>query len=180
MYATYIGTTPAPLLYARSDQINAIVPFSLANPTTHIVISNGGAKSNEAILGVMIAQPDAFKRNARLWSAALNQDGSVNSAANHAQLGSIVSVFATGFGGMTPTPTDGELLTGTLPKLLSPVQVLYQGQPLEVTYAGPAPTLVAGVTQVNFRLPTLTVTSEPAFQFVVSGWPSGSFVVLVK
>ena len=128
----------------------------------------------------MMAQPDAFKRNARLWAAALNQDGSVNSAANHAQLGSIVSVFATGFGGMTPTPTDGELLTGTLPNLVSPVQVLYQGQPLEVTYAGPAPTLVAGVTQVNFRLPTLTVTSEPAFQFVVGGWPGGSFVVLVK
>jgi uncharacterized protein (TIGR03437 family) len=175
-----VDGTPAPLLYAQSDQINAIVPFGLANPTTHIVVSNGGAKSNEAILGVVMAQPDAFKLNARLWAATLNQDGSINSAGNHAKLGSIVSVFATGFGVMTPQPPDGQLITGTLPKLAAPVHVLYQGQPLEVTYAGPAPTLVAGVMQVNFRLPAFTGTSEPAFQFVVGGWPSGSFLVLVK
>jgi hypothetical protein len=29
--------TPVPLLYAQNDQINAIAPFGLANPTTHIV-----------------------------------------------------------------------------------------------------------------------------------------------
>ena len=60
------------------------------------------------------------------------------------------------------------------------MQVLYEGQPLEVTYAGPAPTLVAGAMQVNFQLPAFTSTSEAAFQFVVGGWPSGYFVVLVK
>jgi uncharacterized protein (TIGR03437 family) len=175
-----VDRTPAPLLYARSTQINAIVPFGVANPTTKVVISNGGAMSNEAILGVVTAQPDAFKLNAKLWAAALNQDGSVNSASNHAALGTIVSVFATGFGSMTPQPTDGQLITGTLPTLAAPVQVLNGYQPLEVTYAGPAPTLIAGVTQVNFRLPAFTGTSEAAFQFVVGGWPSGYFVVLVK
>ena len=127
-----VNGTPAPLLYAQSDQINAIVPFGIApsgvaNPTTHIVVSNSVAKSNEAVLGVVAAQPDAFKLNAKLWAAALNQDGSINSAANHAKLGSLVSVFATGFGGMTPEPRDGQLITGTLPKLAAPVQVLYQG-----------------------------------------------------
>lgn len=173
-----VDGTPAPLLYARSGQINAIVPFGVANPTTQVVISNGGAMSNEAILGVVTAQPDAFRLNAKLWAAALNQDGSVNSASNHAALGTIVSVFATGFGSMTPQPTDGQLITGTLPTLA--VQVLNGYQPLEATYAGPAPTLIAGVTQVNFRLPAFTGTSEAAFQVVVGGWPSGYFVVLVK
>jgi uncharacterized protein (TIGR03437 family) len=169
-------TEPLP----QNDQINAIVPFGVANPTTHIVVSNGLARSNEAVLGVVTAQPDAFKLNAKLWAAVLNQDGSVNSASNHANLGTIVSVFATGFGSMAPQPKDGQLLTGMLPTLAAPVQVLYQGQQLEVTYAGPAPTLIAGVTQVNFRLPAFTGTSEAPFQFVVSGWPSGYFVVLVK
>ena len=137
-------------------------------------------QSNEAVLGVVTGQPDAFKLHARLWAAKLNQDGTVNSASNHATLGTIVSMFATGFGGMAPQPRDGQLITGALPKLTAPVQVLYASQPLEVTYAGPAPTLVAGVTQVNFSLPVFTGTSEPAFQFVVDGWPSGSFVVLVR
>jgi uncharacterized protein (TIGR03437 family) len=94
-------------------------------------------------------------------------------------LGSVVSVFGTGFGGLYPSPKDGQVLTGTLPVLDTIVQVLYQGLPLEVTYVGQAPTLVAGVTQVNFRLPTFTGTSTPVFQFLVDGWPSGDFVVLV-
>ncbi len=130
---------------------------------------------------MIAAAPEAFKTSPRLWAAALNEDGSINNAGNHAKLGSIVSVFATGFGVLTPEPKDGQALTGTLPFLTAlPAEVLYQGQPLEVTYAGPAPTLVAGVIQVNFRLPAFTGTSEPAFQFVVAGWPSTYFVVLVK
>jgi len=171
--------TPAPLLYTQGDQVNAIVPFTVNLSATHIVVSNGRVQSNEAALGVEIAAPEAFKTNTKLWAAALNEDGTVNSAANHAKLGSIVSVFGTGFGSLYPPPKDGQILTGTLPTLAALVQVLYQGLPLEVTYAGPAPTLVAGVTQVNFRLPAFTGTSTPAFQFLRDGWPSGDFIVLV-
>ena len=39
--------------------------------------------------------------------AALNQDGTVNSADNPASPGSIVSIFATGLGRMTPAAIDG-------------------------------------------------------------------------
>jgi uncharacterized protein (TIGR03437 family) len=34
-----------------------------------------------------------------------------------------------------------------------PVAILWGNESLEVTYAGDAPGLVAGVTQINFRLP---------------------------
>jgi len=171
---------PVPLLYAQNDQVNAIVPFGLANSTTHIVVRNNGTESNGAVFGVVPAQPDAFRYNAKQWAAVLNQDGTVNSANNHAALGSVVAVYATGFGAMQPPPTDGQIITGALPSLTLPVKVLYNGQPLEVTYAGPAPMLVAGAIQVNFRLPAFTGTSEPGFQFSVGDWLSGGFVVLVK
>ena len=98
-----VDGTPAPLLYAQGDQINAIMPFGLMNAVTHIIVSNGGVQSNEAFLGVHTAAPEAFKTNLRLWAAALNEDGTVNSIAHHAKLGSVVSVFATGFGYIFPT-----------------------------------------------------------------------------
>jgi hypothetical protein len=49
--------TPVPLLYAQNDQINAIAPFGLTNPTTHIVVRNNGPGSNGAVFGVVPAQP---------------------------------------------------------------------------------------------------------------------------
>jgi uncharacterized protein (TIGR03437 family) len=110
----------------------------------------------------------------------LNQDGTINTAGNHAALGSVVAVYATGFGAMQPQPADGQIVTGALPSLTASAEVLYNGQPLEVTYAGAAPVLVAGAIQVNSRLPAFTGTSEPAFQFSVGDWLSGGFVVLVK
>ena len=168
-----VDGTPAPLLYAQGDQINAIIPFGIVNSAaTHIIVSNGGVQSNEAFLGVHTAAPEAFKTNLRLWAAALNEDGTVNSIAHHAKLGSVVSVFGTGFGYLFPT--------GALPKVGALVEVLYQGQYLDVTYAGSVSSTVAGVTQVSFRLPTSTGTSTPAFHFLVDGWPSTDFVILVK
>lgn len=175
-----VDGTPAPLLYTQGDQINAIMPFGLMNAVTHITVSNGGVQSNEAVLGVQAAAPEAFKTNSKLWAAALNEDGTMNSAANHARLGSVVSVFATGFGYLFPTPKDGEVVTGALSNVSARVEVLYQGQYLDVTNAASAPSTVAGLTQVTFRLPTSTGTSTPAFDFLVDGWPSTGFVILVK
>jgi hypothetical protein len=111
---------------------------------------------------------------------ALNQDGSVNSAANPAALGSIVTVWATGTGMSSFPQADGTIIgpgaTGTgpdgaptlsvsvfaFPSVLSlagdPYLAASNGGPpgplsLEVLYAGDAIGLVEGVQQVNFRLP---------------------------
>ena len=175
-----VDGTPAPLLYAQGDQINAIMPFGLMSAVTHITVSIGGVHSNEAVLGIQTAEPEAFKTNARSWAAAVNDDGTVNSIAHHAKLGSVVSVFATGFGYLFPPPKDGQVLTGALPQVGALVEVLYQGQYLEVISAASVPLTVAGVMQVSFRLPTSTGTSTPAFHFMVDGWPSTDFIVLVE
>jgi uncharacterized protein (TIGR03437 family) len=175
----------APVLYVQDDQINAIVPFGVAAPfgrgTTRLVVSKDGAESEEALMGVVAAAPEAFKTGA-LQAAALNEDGTVNSENNPAKPGSIISVFGTGFGMLVPAPGDGQILSGMLPLLVEPVQVNLdlplEGQPLEITYAGPAPQLVAGAIQVNFRLPKDLVAPMPQFSFTVGGWTSGAFVVL--
>jgi uncharacterized protein (TIGR03437 family) len=97
---------------------------------------------------------------------ALNQDGSANSSTNPAAPGSLVSVFVNGLGTVSPQPTDGSLINLPLAKNFVPatVQALVPGLPLfhgggvvtqvpaEVTYYGPAPFRVAGISQINFRL----------------------------
>src|ERR1019366_6922485 len=85
-------------------------------------------------------------------AAALNEDGTINSATNRAAQGSIVSVFGTGFGALAPSPADGAILAANLPQLTQVVTMFGPGF-VAYTYAGQAPGAVAGAMQVNFRLP---------------------------
>jgi len=177
---------PAPVFYVQDDQINAIVPFSVVpafmTGTTRLVINKDGVSSDSAVLGVVAASPEAFKIGGTSQAAALNEDATVNTATNRAHPGSIVSVFATGFGWMFPFPVDGQVLGGDLPALTESVQVGSpdRAQPFEITYAGPAPGFAAGVVQVNFRLPSDMNLMEPELVFTVGGWPGGTFTVLVN
>jgi uncharacterized protein (TIGR03437 family) len=166
-----------------SEQINAIIPFGVAqNPATLIVTSNG-SPSNSARLGVVHATPGVFTSGG-IWqnypvAAALNQDGSINSASNPAAAGSIVSIFATGLGALTTQPADGSLIVGpVLPSLTTRVLIGSGAQFLDIPYAGPAPDEVAGVMQVNFRLPS-TLTGAPPIIMFVGNWLSEYFTVWV-
>jgi uncharacterized protein (TIGR03437 family) len=97
------------------------------------------------------------------YAAALNENGTYNSAGNPAAPGSIVTVYATGLGPITPSQPDGSLIGFPLPSnnFLFGVEASYTlgipfgtpvNAPFEVEYAGPAPTLAAGVSQINFRV----------------------------
>lgn len=83
--------------------------------------------------------------------AILNQNGSVNSAANPAAPGSIVVLFATGEGQTTPPGVDRLLATGSpLPRpVAQPTRLTVGGQEAEVVYSGAAP----GLWRINPRIP---------------------------
>jgi uncharacterized protein (TIGR03437 family) len=173
----------APLLYASSTQINAIVPFGTAGrQETRMVISNVGLTSNEARLGVVSAIPAIFLTQAVYQhlpvAAALNEDGTINSPINRAAPGSIVSIFGTGFGALAPLPPDGTLLSKSLPALQEDINVFGPGF-IEVLYGGPAPGQVAGAIQINFRLPD-NLTATPTILLFAGGWPAAYFTVWVS
>lgn len=191
---TFDGT-PAPLLWVQGSQINAIVPWSLTPGTnTQICFSSGGTQANCLTWPVAQTAPAVYTAADGVHAAALNRDESVNSATNPAAPGSIVSVFATGLGPISPAQADGTLVGFPLPSNVLPVGVeaylglgvclpfigcSIQSQSLTVTYAGPAPYLVAGVTQVNFQIPSpdmalsfslsLPSNSSQSFQIYVAG-----------
>jgi uncharacterized protein (TIGR03437 family) len=86
-------------------------------------------------------------------AAVVNQDGSVNSAANPAARGSVVSIYATGEGQTSPAGVTGSV-TGSNPQSpVLPVTVTIGGVAAAVQYAGSAPNEVAGLLQVNAVVP---------------------------
>src|SRR6185369_17257914 len=95
-------------------------------------------------------------------AAVINEDGrTVNSASAPAAKGSVISIYATGEGQTAPAGTDGLIATILpLPRPAKSVTVRIDGQPAEVQYAGAAPGQVAGLMQVNVKIP-VGVASGP-------------------
>jgi len=150
--------TPAPLLYSSAGQVSAIVPYGVDGKAgTQVQVRNGTNVSDSVALPATSVGPSVFSVDftGSGQGAILNQDGvTVNSSAHPADKGSIVVIYATGEGQTNPSGIDGKLANGPVypaPKL--PVTVNIGGLAAEVLYAGAAPTLVAGVMQVNVRIP---------------------------
>jgi len=170
--------TPAPLLYAAPNQINAITPYNINNKApTELQITQRGPTIADLQLPVADTAPAIFTLDSSGTGqgAILNQDGTINSPSNPADKGSVVVLFATGAGQTDPPGTDGKIAADVLPKPLLPVSVQIDSADAKVLYAGAAPTLVAGVLQVNCVVPanarsgytvsvvlTVGTTSSPA------------------
>jgi uncharacterized protein (TIGR03437 family) len=191
---------PAPLLFAGPTQINALVPSTVyGQDTTKLQIITPSGTLTGLTMRVHLSQPGVFSNDtgaAAPFAAALNQDGSVNSPTNPAALGSIVTVWASGAGVSTAVPTDGAILSSAFGRPTLPVAMysfplliaLRLGQlpagplSLEVLYAGDAAALVAGVTQINFRLPGHVDTSlnNVGFALQVGDLVSDAFSIYLK
>src|SRR5690606_10255216 len=85
--------------------------------------------------------------------AILHADYSVNTPEHPAGRGDTVLLYVTGEGQTDPAGVDGQLATAGLPKPKEPVSVTIGGAPAIVDYAGAAPGMVAGVMQINARIP---------------------------
>lgn len=161
----------APVLYVgpsgdrTSDQINAIVPYGISGrASTNLVVEYRGVASATVPLTVRDTEPGLFTANSAGSGPAsmLNQDSSFNTQTNPAALGSVVSIFGTGEGFITPNPGEGRVVPATqpFPALLNgPVVVRIGGRTAQVLYGGPAPGLLAGVFQINAVVPTDLVVS---------------------
>jgi len=146
----------APLVYTSAGQVSAIVPYDVSGrTTTSMQIEYRGTRSNAVSLRVVDTAPGLFTANSsgKGQGAILNEDSSFNSAATPAKPGSIVVLYGTGEGSTDPTGTNGLLANSVFPKPGQPVTVRIGGKSAEVLYAGAAPGLVAGVFQVNVRIP---------------------------
>lgn len=186
---TFDGT-PAPLLWVQNLQINAVAPWSLTPSKNTQVCVSYSLKTNCLTWPVAQAAPAVFTVDG-VYAATVNQDGTINSANNPAPLGSIVSVWATGLGPITPPQADGTLVGFPLPtdivaagaeavyQIIGIPSTIVETEPFVIKYAGPAPGMVAGTSQLNFVVEaypsyggifvTLPSAQSPGFEVYIAG-----------
>jgi len=163
-----VNGAAAPLLFVSGSQINAVVPFGIdVSSPVNLTARAFGYESEPVVAAAARVAPALFTADGSGsgQAAALNEDGTQNSATNPAAAGSVVTVFGTGFGGSDPTSTDGQVTGSTPANVALPVKVTVGGSEAVATAAG-APGLVAGVVQMKIQVP---VGVQPGPAIVIVG-----------
>ncbi|HUB82479.1 MAG TPA: cohesin domain-containing protein [Bryobacteraceae bacterium] len=169
--ALLFNGTPAPVIYASSNQINAIVPFELdvSGPATVQITSQNQTVAQQSLPVAAVAPAIFTLASTGIGAAAvLNQDYTVNTFLNPATANSVLMVYGTGFGPMQSSVTDGQIVNSATPLML-PVTATIGGLPAVVSYAGSAPGLIAGLTQVNVQVPPGLPANPAAPLFLTVG-----------
>ncbi len=165
-----VNGSPVPLLYVSASQINAEIPSPIPDAASGIadvrVVQTVVMWDPVQQITYMVTLPDfrlvvagsdfaVFDKSAASM-AVINQDGTINKIANPAKRGSIVSIWATGFGAAGP-PVNGAVATAAN-NYCSSCQIVLSNYPNGITetvqYAGTSPGLIDGLMQINFMIPT--------------------------
>ncbi|MEZ5400043.1 MAG: hypothetical protein R2729_10285 [Bryobacteraceae bacterium] len=171
----------APRLATRDGQVDVQAPYAAApGSTVTFEVWRLGVPAAERKVAVAAASPGVYTASGGAGQAAiLHGDGSRNSTDNPAVRGSVVSLFVTGAGMLTPTPADGTGARDPLPTPVLPVAVRVGSSDCEVIWAGAAPGL-AGVVQVNARMPGLfTAPGVRRLKVAIGGAESQDGVTIV-
>jgi uncharacterized protein (TIGR03437 family) len=151
-----------------------VVPYTVAGQSsTTLQVEYLGAVSAPVSLPVTAALPGLFTANSQGFGPGAilnNSDYSLNTAANPVPRGAYVDIYMTGTGATTPASVDGLVVTAPYPQVPAnvPVTVTMGGVPCpNIAYAGAAPYLISGLTQVTVQVPE-GVTPGPSVPLVVT------------
>jgi uncharacterized protein (TIGR03437 family) len=155
----FFNGNPAPLTWAANGQVNAVVPYEVAQAqTVNVVVVYQGNPSAVSQVAVAAVKPGIFAGggSGSGQGAILNSDYSINGPAHPAQRGQYVTIYGTGEGVTTPPGMDGRVsgAAGTpLPRVAAGCLATIGGQPATVLYCGEAADLTSGVLQMNVTVP---------------------------
>ena len=166
----------APLLYTSATQVSCITPYAVAaqhGTQVNLVLTYNSLASAVFPVNVVDTNPGVFSMDASgagqgaiLNYNATTTDYTVNSSANAAPRGSIVVIYATGFGQTNPVGVENLLISGIVIPVAA-VTVSIGGQAATVLAAQAPLGSVPGVLQINATVPT-TVTAGAALPVVVT------------
>lgn len=177
--------TPATLIYASANQVSAVVPYATAGQSsTQVQVQYQGGNSNTMQVAVQAAAPGIFTLDSSGIGAGaiLNQDYTINGRGNPATEGTEVMIYCTGGGATNPASADGAITTSNPPLPLltqQPIFVIIDGIYAQVDYSGAAPGAVAGLIQINARVPTnLAPSSSVPVVVQIGNWKSQQNVTM--
>jgi uncharacterized protein (TIGR03437 family) len=181
-----VNGTNIPLLYVSANQINAVFPMEVtANSAATVRVTNGTAVSANYPVRIVGSAPHANP-------TVINQDGTLNSSSNPAPAGSIVTFYVTGFQFNFAPLADGQVATvanndacyalesagcSISAETVALLQVS-ASLPTTVVYAGAAPGIVAGATQINLQVGTPPTFPWNEFLLMLNGLYIGAAVVV--
>ena len=159
-----IGGVLAPIIYTSATLVSAVVPYEVSGMTTaNVFVTYQGQNSVTNSVPVAATAPGVFTLDTSGAGQALAANFpsyALNSASNPAPVGSTVILYITGEGQTSPAGVDGKLTIGGTTSPVNKVTATVNGIAASVAYVE-APTLVAGVLQVNLTIPA-GVLSGPA------------------
>ena len=165
---------PGVITAITPNQINVFVPGELI-PGTFLTVQVQVDNILSAPVTVAIAETAPG-----ISPSIVNQDGTLNSAANPAPPGSIVSFYGTGLGATTPQLSDGYLAISTPYSMpMNPYSMTIGSQPATVSYAGDAPFEPTGIFQINATIPA-NISPGPTPVSLTIGGSSAQVTVAVK
>jgi uncharacterized protein (TIGR03437 family) len=159
----------------------AVTPARIASQAlTEVQVDYAGKRSDPVMVPVLPTQPGLFTadNSGKGQGAILNEDFSPNGPGNAAARGSVVQVFATAGGPMSPPCEEGKIATGRQ-DLQLPVTATVGGVPAEVQYAGSSPLSIMGLLQINVRIPDAAPTGDAVpLTITIGGVPAQDGVTL--
>jgi uncharacterized protein (TIGR03437 family) len=190
---------PAPLYSVTPQQISFQMPSNAPIGTDRIAVRT--ADTGELIAGGSIlvagAAPGLFTaaQNGTGQAAALNQDNTVNTTSNPVGKGTVIQLYGTGQGQVSPSVQDGTAapfppgLANTVAVPTSDQTTCLKNQPSmcvtfgtlfgDVQYSGLAPGYI-GLWQVNVKVPAAAPTGAVQVRILVNGTASNIVTIAVR
>jgi uncharacterized protein (TIGR03437 family) len=177
----------APLLYVSAGQINAVVPYEVANVSNlQVEVKFLGQTSNAFVLQTATTAPGIFTQNsqgsglaaANVYDLQGNFLGE-NSSAVAAGTGYVIALYATGEGATSPPGVTGKVINSTVVPVAVPTTCFVGTQPATVQFSGESYGLVSGVWQVNVYVPAGAGTGPVGISCALGGGPSTQIGVTV-
>jgi uncharacterized protein (TIGR03437 family) len=179
-------STPAPLLFVNSTQINAQVPWNLVpggvSQNVNVIVTTAAGSSTPIAVGVGPFSPGIFSIGT--LAAAQNVDGtlaqpagSIPGGTTHpAKIGDTIIIYASGLGAV-----DNPIADGDIPQKLTNTRtiplVLIGGVSAHVSFSGLSPQFV-GVNQLNVEIPNTAPGNAVSLQLQVGGISSPSNITM--
>jgi uncharacterized protein (TIGR03437 family) len=191
---------PAPVYFIGPTQANFQIPSNAPLGTQRVAVRT--ADTGELIAGgsllIAVSAPGLFtvSQNGTGAAAAYNQDGTVNSATNAAPRGTVITLYGTGQGPVSPSVPDGSPaplspLAYTVAVPTSDAKTCQNNQPSMcvligagsfggVQFSGLIPGYI-GLWQINVQIPSDAPTGGAAqVRVVINGTPSNIVTVAIR
>lgn len=174
-----IGGKPAPLFFVSPGQVNAQVPYELAEGTTApVIVTVNGVASLVANVSIVPAAPGIFQFGDKR-AVVQNADNSVNNVNNAAASGSYVVAYLTGAGNLdNPVATGAVAGSSPLSRPRQTVTATVNNLNAEIAFAGLTPGFI-GLMQVNLKLPVLPAGNYPLV-VTMNGQTSNAAMITIK